>query len=298
MPTSQGPLLARRRLGVELRNLREEAKLRLDDVATQLMISSSKLSRLENGQSIPQQRDVRDLINFYQVAGTPLAERLVRWTREGRRQGWWMDDTTSHVVGEPLDTYLALESGASVMRSFEPAVLPGLLQTADYARALLRELQPRHTDTELDPLVKIRLRRKELLLRTEEPSRLLAVVDECTLRRVVGSKDIMRHQLEALIKFSQRPNVTLQVFPFDAGAHEAMTAKFTVFQFADDLDRDVVHLESHLGDRYLEQESYVLRYLRIFDSVSHRSLEPAASREFIHQTIQVYFTTKDGEREA
>ena len=293
VPTGQGPLLPRRRLGVELRKLREEAKLRLDDVATQLMISSSKLSRLENGQGIPQQRDVRDLINFYQVAGTPMAERLMRWTREGRRQGWWMD--FSDVVGEALDAYLAMESGASVMRSFAPTILPGLLQTENYARALLRELFPRRSNKDVEQLVKIRLRRKEHLLRADEPLRLLAVIDEATLRRIVGSKDIMREQLEALIKFSRLPNVALQVFPFAAGAHEAMTGMFTVFQFADDIDRDVVDVESHLGDRYLEQESHVLLYLRIFDSVSHRSLDPAASREFIHQVFQIYPTPKDGE---
>ncbi|MGH3669187.1 MAG: helix-turn-helix domain-containing protein [Pseudonocardiaceae bacterium] len=296
MPTSQGPLLPRRRLGVELKKLREEAKLRLDDVASALMISSSKLSRLENGQGIPQQRDVRDLINFYQVADTSLAERLMRLTREGRRQGWWKD--YSDVVPEHLDAYLALESGASVIRSFVPTILPGLLQTEDYARALLREVMPRHSYKEVDQLVQIRLRRKQFLLRAEEPLRLLAVVDESVLRRVVGSKDIMRRQFEALTELSELPNVTVQIFPFNAGAHEAMMGSFTVFQFADDVDRDVVDVESHLGDRYLEQESHVLLYLRIFDSVSHRSLEPAPSRDLIRQIIQTYSRSKDGEWEA
>jgi transcriptional regulator with XRE-family HTH domain len=286
VPTSQGPLLPRRRLGVELKKLREEARLRLDDVATQLMISNSKLSRLENGQGIPQQRDVRDLINFYEVAGTALAERLMRWTREGRRQGWWKD--YPDVVDELLDAYLAMESGASVMRSFAPTVLPGLLQTEAYARALLREIKPRHSDKEVDQLVQIRLRRKELLSRAEEPLRLHAVIDESVLHRVVGSTEIMRLQLAALIESSKPPNVTVQVFPFAAGAHEAMMGMFTVFQFADDIDRDVVDVESHLGYRYLEQESHVLLYLRIFDSVSHKSLEPIPSRDFIHQIAQDY----------
>ena len=284
MPISQGPLLPRRRLGVELKKLREDAKLRLDDVARDLLISNSKLSRLENGQGIPQLRDVRDLINFYKVAGTPVAERLMRWTREGRRQGWWQD--YSNVLDEQTDAYLALESGASVMRSFAPTVLPGLLQTEDYARALLRELKPRLSDREVDELVQIRLRRKELLLHAEEPLRLLAVVDESVLRRVVGSKEVMRHQLETLIELSRLSNVTIQVLPFEAGAHEGMMGMFNVFQFAADIDRDVVDLESHLGDRILEQESHVLLYLRMFDRVSHRSLEPTGSRDFIHQIIQ------------
>jgi transcriptional regulator with XRE-family HTH domain len=228
VPISQGPLLPRRRLGVELKKLREDAKLRLDDVANQLMISNSKLSRLENGQGIPQLRDVRDLINFYQVAGTPLAERLMRWTREGRRQGWWHD--YSNVLDEQTDAYLALESGASVMRTFAPTVLPGLLQTEDYARALLRETKPRHTDKEVDQLVQVRLRRQQLFLHAEEPLRLLAVVDESVLHRVVGSKEVMRHQLETLIELSRLPNVTIQVFPFDAGAHEGMIGTFNVIQ--------------------------------------------------------------------
>ena len=293
MPTSEGPLLPRRRLGVELKTLRERAKLRLDEVATQLMISNSKLSRLETGQGIPQPRDVRDLINLYQVNDTPLAEQLMRWTREGRRQGWWKDYL--HVVGEHLDAYLALESGASVIRSFT-TVLPGLLQTEHYARALLREILPRHTGPEIDQLVEIRLRRKEILLRAEEPARLLAVVDESALRRVVGSTDIMCHQLEMLIEWSKLPNVVVQVFPFEAGANEAiMGSIFAIFQFADDIDRDVVSIESHLGHRYLEQESQVLLHLRIFDSVSHRSLEPPASRDLIRQIIQSYPTPEKGE---
>jgi len=292
VPTSEGPLLPRRRLGDELKTLREQAKLRLEEVATQLMISNSKLSRLETGQGIPQPRDVRDLINLYQVNGTHLAEQLMRWTREGRRQGWWKD--YPHGVGEQLDAYLALESGASVMRSFT-TVLPGLLQTEDYARALLRELLPRHPDQEVDQLVQIRLRRKEVLLRAEEPVRLLAVVDESALRRVVGSTDIMCHQLEMLIELSRLPNVVVQVFPFEAGANEAITGMFNIFQFADDIDRDVVTVESHLGHRYLEQESQVLLHLRIFDSVSHRSLEPPASRDLIRQIIQSYPTPEKGE---
>ncbi|MCA1705342.1 MAG: DUF5753 domain-containing protein, partial [Actinobacteria bacterium] len=220
------------------------------------------------------------------------AEQLMRWTREGRRQGWWKD--YPHVVGEQLDAYLALESGASVMRSFT-TVLPGLLQTEHYARALLSEVLPRHTGQEVDQLVQIRLRRKEILLRAEEPARLLAVVDESALRRVVGSTDIMCHQLEMLIELSKLPNVVVQVFPFEAGANEAMMGMFNIFQFADDIDRDVVTVESHLGHRYLEQESQVLLHLRIFDSVSHRSLEPPASRDLIRQIIQSYPTPEKGE---
>ena len=292
MPTSEGPLLPRRRLGVELKTLREQAKLRLDEVATQLMISNSKLSRLETGQGIPQPRDVRDLINFYQVNDTPLAERLMRWTREGRRQGWWKD--YAHVVGE-ADAHLALESGAAVMRFFVPTVLPGLLQTEHYARALLRELLPRHTDHEVDQSVQIRLRRKEIIFRAEEPVRLLTVIDEAALRRVVGSTETMRHQLEMLIEWSKLPNVVVQIFPFDAGANEAMTGMFSIIQFADDIDRDVVSVESHLGHRYLEQESQVLLHLRMFDSVSHQSLEPLASRDLIRQILQSYPTPEKGE---
>jgi hypothetical protein len=158
-------------------------------------------------------------------------------------------------------------------------------------RALLREVKPRHSDKEVDQLVQIRLRRKELLARAEEPLRLHAVIDESVLRRVVGSTEIMRLQLEAIIESSKRSNVTVQVFPFTVGAHEAMMGMFTVFQFADDIDRDVVDVESHLGYRYLEQEFRVLLYLRIFDSVSHKSLEPAPSRDFIHQIAQDYSRT-------
>lgn len=277
MPSPQGPLLPRRRLGAELKRLRGNRTL--EDVAAETLISTSKLSRLENGQGVPQPRDVRDLTNAY-GADRVTAERLRRWMNEGRRQAWWKE--FSDVLSDAADTFLDYESGASVVRTYAPMLLPGLLQTEAYATQVMQTLSPHLSRDEVGKLVEVRLRRQEILL-AEEPTRLLAVVDEAAIRRAaaMGSPEGARQQLLHLRETSLRKNVSLRVLPLDAGLHPGVMGLFTIFQFADDIDRDVVIVEYLNGERTLEEQSSVLTYLRLFDAISPLALDNPASRDLL-----------------
>ena len=284
MPSPQGPLLPRRRLGAELKRLRGARTL--DEVATETLISTSKLSRLENGQGAPQLRDIRDLINFY-GADKSTADRLRRWLNEGRRQAWWRE--FSEVIPDSFDPFLDFESGASVIRTYMPMILPGLLQTEAYATHLTTTLLPHWSTDQVAKLVHLRLRRQENLLSSGvDAPRLLAVVDEAAVRRALAMspRGEGRVQLEHLREVSRRKNVSVRILPLDAGLHGGVMGSFTIFQFTDDIDRDVVNIEMHSGDRYLEEQSSVLEYLRLFDAVAHRALDNQESRDLLTRLVE------------
>ncbi len=283
MPFAQGPLLPRRRLGTELRRLRGNRTL--DEVAAETLISTSKLSRLESGQGAPQPRDIRDLLAFY-GADRATADRVRRWAADGRQQAWWTE--YADVIRESADVFLDFESGASVTRTYSPMVLPGLLQSQAYASELLRTLYPWITPDEVAKHVQVRLRRQEILLSdAPDASRLLAVIDEAAIRRALpmGSAGDARDQLKHIRDISQRANVSIRILPFEQGLHAGVMGRFAIYQFADDIDRDVVHIETHSGDRYLEEQSSVLEYLRLFDAVTQRSLDSSRSRDLLTQLI-------------
>jgi transcriptional regulator with XRE-family HTH domain len=200
MPSPQGPLLPRRRLGAELRRLRGDRTL--EEVAAETLISTSKLSRLENGQGVPQPRDIRDLIDFYR-ADRFTSDRLRRWMNDGRRQAWWKE--YSDVMSESFDVFLDYESGASIIRTYTSMIVPGLLQTEAYAARLIRTLSPQHTADQVDRQVRLRLRRQSILFDDEDDAiRLLAVIDEAALHRIlfIGADDDARGQLEHLHQLS------------------------------------------------------------------------------------------------
>jgi transcriptional regulator with XRE-family HTH domain len=284
MPSPQGPLLPRRRLGVELRRLRGSRTL--EQVASDTLISTSKLSRLENGQGAPQPRDIRDLINYYD-ADRSESERVRRWAAEGRRQAWWAE--YSEALYASFDIYLDYEAGASVIRMFQETLIPGILQTEAYARQLVRTLYPQRTTGWSNQVVELRLRRQEMLLDDDETAlRLLAVIDEAAIRRALSMGSIVdgKAQLVHLHEMSQRWNISVRIIPLNSGLHSGMMGGFNVFQFADDIDRDVVHMETYNGDRYLEEQSSVLEYLRLFDAVTGRSLDNADSRELLQTLVE------------
>jgi hypothetical protein len=275
-----GPLLPRRRLGAELRRIRGHRTL--EEVADATLISTSKLSRLENGQGVPQPRDVRDLIVFYDV-DTATADRLRKWTGAGRKQAWWKQ--YSDVVSQPLDAYLDFESGASTIRAFALSIIPGLLQTSEHAGHLFGKLPPPRTVEQIQRLIEIRNRRQELLLDSKSPTRFITVIDEGALHRKVGSPEEMRAQLDQLHRLSLLRNISIQILPFDAGVHAGMLGMFTVFEFADDNDRDIVAIETHSGQRYLKEQSSVQEYLRIFDGLSHLAHDPDESRDLLEEIM-------------
>jgi transcriptional regulator with XRE-family HTH domain len=292
-----GPIGPRRNIGATLKQLREESGKLLSDVAGDLLISTSKLSRLENAQGKPQLRDIRDLIAYYHIEGTQQAARLRRWVAAAQHPGWWTayDDD---VVGG-LDAHLAYEADATVERVYNLPFLPALLHTAEYARALIKNIEPRSadwarasfedtepsSDDKVQELVDLRMQRQQVLSHRDglDPLQLVAVVHESALRQSVGSPQVLRDQLSALVKRSAAPNVSLHVLPFSAIPVFTMTCAYAYFEYQDDgdLEQDVVHLETPAGFWSLENTRKVADYRKWHDALISASLSEGDSREFI-----------------
>jgi transcriptional regulator with XRE-family HTH domain len=290
MAAIQGPVLPRKRIAAELKRLREAAGLTLEQVAEALLVSTSKLSRLENAQGSPQARDVRDLVNFYQIDGTELAARLTRWTRASHRQGWWAD--YSEAISNDLDTHIAYESEASVVRVYTIPALPALLQTPEYARAFYEDNEPWRDREEINALVELRTRRQaSLATRAEQPPlKLVAITHESGLHQHIGSRQTMWAQLDHLVDRSTAANVDLRVLPFTAPLPFTSTCMYAYFEFSDSLDRDVVAIETHAGFRYIETTNRVAQYRRHYEHLLDRSLSPEDSRGLIRSIQATDFT--------
>ncbi len=292
-----GPIGPRRNIAFTLKRLREDSGKLLTDVADDLLISTSKLSRLENAQGKPQLRDIRDLIRYYQIEGTPQAAQLRQWVVAAERPGWWTDYDDDVVGG--LDAHLAYEADATVERAYTLPFLPALLQTAEYARALIQNIEPRSADyarasfedTErfspdrVQEQVDLRMQRQQVLSHRDglEPLRLVAVVHESALRQSVGSPEILQDQLDALVERSKAPNVSLHILPFSASPVFAMTCMYAYFEYEGDnnLEQDVVHIETHAGFVSIEDLDRVADYRKWHDALVEASLNEDASRHLI-----------------
>jgi transcriptional regulator with XRE-family HTH domain len=283
---ASGPVGPRRRLGAELRRLRAAAGLHLDQVAVQLQCSTSKISRLETGKGVPKPGDVRELMRIYGVAADTERDMLMRLVRESRTEGWW-ESYTDGVAPERffLDEpgrYAALETDAVALRSFDSAILHGLLQTPDYARAVLSVELPRHPAKDVEQLVELRLKRQERLFRSE-PLRLSAVVDQSVFARTIGGADVMAAQMRHLLDLMALPNVTVRVLPFTAGLRRAHMGHFMILEIPRALGSDLVYIEGHAGETLLEVESDVDLYRDVFDDVLAHALEVDETREVIRR---------------
>ena len=258
-----GPLGPRRRVAVELKRLRERRQLNLADVAgaPEVLISTSKLSRLENAQGKPRQRDVRDLIRFYGLEGTQRGARLLKWVELAQVPGWWSDYDD---LPDGYDRHLAYEADAAVERVYTIPFVPALLQTDDYAAAVFRHME-RRSDEEISQLMEIRQKRKEALADRDglDPLRLVAVIHESALRQAVGSAQILRDQLDVLLDHLDRPdNVSLGILPFSAAPIRSMTCMYAYFEYEDpeDLEQDVVYIETPAGFWSIEEPKEVSEY--------------------------------------
>lgn len=273
-----GPLGPRRGIANALKKLREDSGKHLNEVAEDLMISTSKLSRLENAQGKPLPRDIRDLIAYYGIEGTPLAGRLQRWVTAAQRRGWW---TNYDEVAGGLDAHLAYEAEAAVERAYTIPFVPALLQTEDYARAIFRDMEHR-PDDEVSALVNVRKRRQEVLAYRDglDPLQLIVVTHESALRQAVGSPEVLRDQLDALIERSMAPNVSFRVLPFTASPVLTMTCMYAYFEYrdADNQEQDVVHIETHAGFVSIGTPPEVGRYRSWHDGLVAASLSEDATR--------------------
>ncbi len=268
MATEQSPTVRRRRLALELRRLREAARLTCEEVAEHLECSASKISRVETGRVSVSPRDVRDMLELYNV---PAQQRdsLVQLARDSRQKGWW--HAYSDTIQPQFATYVGLESAASEIRVYEVNLMPGLLQTEDYARTIIKAGTMNGNQEDIERKVALRMARQPALTRTEPPM-LWTVVDEAALRRRVGGTELMRAQLEHVLELSSLKNVAMQVIPFGAGAHPAMGRPFVILVFPERIDTDVVYLEDLTSAFYLEDVEEVDRYNVFFNHLRATAL--------------------------
>ncbi|MFJ6569884.1 helix-turn-helix domain-containing protein [Streptomyces sp. NPDC091292] len=283
MASNVNPTVRRRRLGQELRRLRELKGMTAEEVADRLLVSQSKISRLENGRRSISQRDVRDLCGVYEVEDHRIVDSLMQMAKDSRQQGWW------HSFGDiPYSVYIGLETDAASLRVYDPQVVPGLLQTRPYAEALIAGALPETPSTDIDKRVQVRLRRQERIAAPENPLRLWTVLDEAALRRVVGNRGLMRDQLEFLVEQSQLPHVTVQVIPFDMGAHPGLNGQYAILEFPDAADSSVVYIEGVTSDLYLEKANDVQRYSVMYEHLRAQALNVDQSRQFISEIAKDY----------
>ena len=270
--TTRTPTGRRRRLGAELRRLREDAGLTIDRVAEALECSQSKVSRIETGQVSATPRDVRDMLALYRVSDA-RRETMVQIAREARQPGWWQKFGD---VPDGVPAYVGLEAAATSIDVYMSLIVPALLQTADYARAVIGAVRPDLPAAEIDRRVELRLRR-QALLDQERPPTLRVLLDDAVLRRPVGGAEVMAAQRLRLLTDAERPAVTLQVLPVEGGAHAGMDGPFTIFGFPAAAERDVVALDSAADALYLENPEDVGRYRRVFQRLLPAALTPRAS---------------------
>ena len=271
------PTVRRKRLGIELRRLRERAELTCEDVGQRLECSGTRISRMETGRISVRPGDVRELLEVYGVTCAE-ADSLVQLAREARRKGWW--HTYGRVLPSWFEAYIGLESEAVRLRDFQPLVMPGLLQTEDYARAVLRAAPHAGSSAEIDRQVALRMERQAILGQAIPPD-LWVVLSESVLRVHVGGPAVMRVQLMRLAEVAERPNVTLQVLPFTTAAHVQPISPFTMLEFTDDADPTVVYLEHLTGSLLLENEDEVRRYRVVFDHLRAEALGTGQTADLI-----------------
>ncbi|MHC3467577.1 helix-turn-helix domain-containing protein [Streptomyces sp. 7R007] len=282
MATAGGPTVRRRQLGSELRRLREHAGKRIEDAAAHLECSMSKISRVETGQAPIKARDVRDLLEWYGVSDPVRIETVLQIHKDAQQQGWWAH--YAEVLPSGMATYAGLEADARVLRSYEPTFVHGLLQTEDYARAVIAAVRP-NEPYEVDQLVRFRKERQALLTREPDPLELWVVVEESALRRPVGGSAVMAAQLEHLIEVTSLPNVTIQVMPTAKGAHAALAGMFSLLEFETHAPT-VVYVNSIAGNVYLEKERDVRTFIQTFDLVRAAAPDPQDTPATLEQIMR------------
>ncbi|MDQ0746874.1 transcriptional regulator with XRE-family HTH domain [Streptomyces africanus] len=279
-----GPAVRRRKLGAELRALRTSAGLTSGEAARLVGWHQSKVSRIETGTSGVKPADVRLLLDAYAVGDGQLRELLMVLAGSedsGGRTHWW--HAYRGVLPPTYRDFISLESQAGAMRTLETTVVPGLLQTPEYARAVTKAAVEGLPEDRLDTLVEVRLARQDVL-RAEPPLELSAVLDEAVLRREVGGPGVMSRQLERLVEAARLPQVRLQVLPFAAGAHIGVTGPFVIFSFSSTSDLDVVVLDHLTSSLYLERKEDLQAYTEAFNALQIHALSPEDSLDFIAGT--------------
>ncbi|MFG1869445.1 helix-turn-helix domain-containing protein [Micromonospora arborensis] len=280
-PTT-GPTVLRILLGAQLRRLRESSGVTREGAGWEIRSSESKISRMELGRVGFKERDVSDLLTLYGVTDEHEREALLKLARDANSPGWW------HRYGDVLPTwfqsYLGLEAAAALIRSYEVQFVPGLLQTREYARAVVLLGHGAADPTEIDRRVALRMQRQQLL-RRDDPPQLWAVVDEAALRRPIGGPAVMRGQLTALIEATKSPNIRLQVIPFAAGGHAAAGGAFTILRFGDQELPDIVYIEQLTSAIYLDKRDDLDYYAVAMERLCVEAEPPERTPEILGRLL-------------
>jgi transcriptional regulator with XRE-family HTH domain len=267
------PTVRRRELGVLLRALRTEKGLTVEQVAEQLLCSTSKVSRMETGHGVATLRDIRDLCNLYGVTDKAERDRLMTLARQSKEQAWWQSYDLAY------GTYVGLEAEAVAISAFQSSGIHGLLHTADYARAMHEGSVPRLEPDQIEMQIEAKLTRQRILTQDNPPS-FEVVLDEAALHRVAGGRRVMAAQLAKVLEVAALPNVMVQVLPFELGVHPALESNFTILQLPDPTP-GVVFVEGLIGSMYLERPEDFNRYRDIFDRLQSIALSPKDTADMI-----------------
>jgi transcriptional regulator with XRE-family HTH domain len=292
---SSSPTARRWELAARLRSLRVAAGVSVEEAAAELLCSVAKVSRMETAGRGVQPRDVRDLARLYKVSDD-IREQLMRLAAESRKPGWWQDFRT---IDEVSGTYIGLESAASECRLFEVVRMPGLLQTREFSSALIPQLRPEGelTPEWIDETVTVRGMRQERV--TSGELMMHAIIDEAVVRRPVGDPEVMAAQMERLVVDAQRPNVTLQVIPFERGPHPGLEGSFQHLTFPSGFIGDLVYVEGLLGNFLLDKEAEVGHHRQVFDDLADRyALSPSDTLAWLEKVAKEWRSTSRPQRRA
>lgn len=273
-----GPTVLRMLLGAQLRRLRETAGVTRDDAGYHIRASGSKISRMELGRVSFKERDVIDLLEFYGIHDPAEKEKLVQLTREANATPWYQK--FQDVVPDWFHVFVGLEEAAQLIRVYEVQFVPGLLQTEEYARAVILQGAPGLDPDEVERRVALRMGRQKLLTR-ENPPRYWVIMDEAALRRPMGGRDVHVGQIERLIDLVGEPNITIQVMPFRYGGHAAEGGAFTIMRFPETDLPDVVYMEYLTGAHYVDKPEEVERYAAVMERLSVAGTSPDRTREIL-----------------
>ena len=276
----QGPGVRRRYLGKVLRRLREEAGLKTNQVAARMHVTQPTVSRIEGGRHAITLRNVAKMLEIYGVDG-PRADSFMGIAEQANQRGWW--ESYGDVISDWFEIYASIEADATELWTYEAELVPGLLQTAEYIRAIRLAAHPNLTRAQLDRSVQLRLQRQEQM---RGDRRIAAVIGEAVVRRVVGGRDVMRSQLRRLVDEAAGDRVDLRILPFEAGAHAAMTGAFMMLRFEDTEEMDLVYTETERGAVYLERPADLIRYGDIFTRIQSAALPPEETARCISRLVK------------
>ena len=279
--TGTSPTVRQRELGKRLRDLRNAHDMTVEVVAGHLLCSATKISRLETGARRPSLRDVRDLCALYELDEAGSAE-LMNLARGAREQGWWTQYEDIN-----LDPYIGLEAVATAITSYSMYYIPALLQTEEYARALIKAIAPKIDADIHEQRVEVRLRRQQLLDEDRRP-RYRVLLDEAVLHRRVGGPEVMAAQLGKMLEAERQAKVTIQVIPFELGAHAAQDSNFVLLEFEDKDLSPVAFVEGLTGNQYIERSADIARYREAVEYLRDSALSPRDSLVRVDQARKVH----------